>query len=80
MEGQPVSTEFKKLRQLLQRKRRIKIELCVRLSVLRLFDVGHVVQRKVKRTFAYIENERFTAAGSRCRQNPKHENFTSASW
>ena len=38
--------EFKKLRRLLQRKRHIKIELCVRLSVLLLFQVGHVVQNR----------------------------------
>ena len=38
--------EFKKLRRLLQRKRHIKIELCVRLSVLGSYHVGHVVQRR----------------------------------
>ena len=38
--------EFKKLRRLLQLKRHIKVELCVRLSVLRLFLVGHVVQNR----------------------------------
>ena len=38
--------EFKKLRLLLQRKRRFKIELCVRLTVSRLFHVDHVVQNK----------------------------------
>ena len=36
--------EFKKLRQQLQRKPHIKIELCVKLSLLRLFHVDHVVQ------------------------------------
>ena len=36
--------EFKKLRRQLQRKRHIKIELCVKLSLLRLFPVDHVVQ------------------------------------
>ena len=36
----------KKLRQQLRRKSHIKIELCVKLSVLRLFHVGHVVQIK----------------------------------
>ena len=40
------SRELKKLRRLQQRKRHIKIELYVRLSVLRLFQVGHVVQRR----------------------------------
>ena len=39
--------EFKKLRRLLQGKRHIKIELCVvRLSVLPLFQVGHLVKDK----------------------------------
>ena len=38
--------EFSKLRRLLQRKRHIETELCVKLSVLRLFHVGHVVQSK----------------------------------
>ena len=36
--------EFKKLRRQLQQKRHIKIELCVKLSLLRLFRVDHVVQ------------------------------------
>ena len=38
--------EFKKLRRELQRKRQVTIELCVRLSVLRLFHLGHVVQNR----------------------------------
>ena len=38
--------EFKKLRWQLKRKRHIKIELCVRVNALRLFQVGHVVQNK----------------------------------
>ena len=38
--------EFKKLRRQLQRKRHIKIELCVNLSLLRLFHVVHVVQNR----------------------------------
>ena len=41
-----VTRELKKLRQLVQRKRHIKIELCVRLRVLRFFHVGHVVQNR----------------------------------
>ena len=37
--------EFKEIiRRLLQRKRRIKIEVCARLSAWRLLDVGHVVR------------------------------------
>ena len=38
--------EFKKLRLLLQRKRHFKIELCVRLTVSRLFHVAHVAQNR----------------------------------
>ena len=79
--------EFKKLRRQLQRKHHIKIELCFKLSVLRLFIVGHVVQtRRSAFSFAWHEwfhvkakNERFTVASSRCRQNLKYENFTSLS-
>ena len=44
--GEPAIREFKKLLLLLQRKRHIKIELCVTFSVLRLFYVGHVVQNR----------------------------------
>jgi len=36
--------EFKKSRQQLQRKRDIKIELCIKVSLLLLFQVGHVVE------------------------------------
>ena len=78
---------IKKLRGLLQRKCHIKIELCVRLSVLRLFHVGHVVQNRrndcrllgTNGFHVKAENERLTAAGSRCRQKLKYENFTSSS-
>ena len=38
--------EFKKLRRQLQRKRDIKIELCVKSSLLQLFYVDHVVQNR----------------------------------
>ena len=38
--------EFKKLRRQLQGKRHIKIELCVKFSLLRLFHVDHVVQNR----------------------------------
>ena len=41
-----VIREFKKLRRQLQQKRHIKFELCVRLSLLRLFHVGRVVQNR----------------------------------
>ena len=78
--------EFKKLRRQLQRKLHIKIELCVKLSLLRLFHVDHVVQNtRIALSLAWYErfsckakSERFTAASSRCRQNLKYENFTSS--
>ena len=38
--------EFKKLRRQLQGKRHIKIVLCVKLILLRLFHVDHVVQNR----------------------------------
>ena len=38
--------ELKKLRRQLQGKRLIKIELCVKLSLLRLFHVDHIVQNR----------------------------------
>ena len=43
---QSFNREFKKLQRLLQRKRHIKIQLCVRFSILRLFHVDHVVQNR----------------------------------
>ena len=68
--------EFKKLGPQLQRKRHIKIELCVKLSLLRLFHVHHVVRnRRTALSLAWYEwfsckgkSERFTAASSSCRQ------------
>ena len=48
------SRELKKLRRQLQRKRLIKIELCVKLSLLRLFHVDHVVQNSLVRTLYRI--------------------------
>ena len=78
--------EFKKLRRQLQRKRHIKIELCVKLSLLRLFHVDHVVQNR-RSYFRLLgtngfhvktKSERFTATSPRCRQNFKYENFTSS--
>ena len=38
--------ELKKLRRQLQGKRRLETELCVKLSLLRLFHVDHVVQNR----------------------------------
>ena len=77
-------SEFKKLRRQLQRRRHIKIELCVKSSLLRLFRVDHVVQnRRTALSLActngfHDKAKRFTAASSRCRQNLKCENFTSS--
>ena len=75
---------FKKLRRLLQQKRHFKVELWGRLTVWRLFQVGHVVQNR-RSAFSpgtnglniKAKNERFSAAGSRCHQNLKSEKFTS---
>ena len=51
-----VSREFKKLRRQLQGKRHIKIDLCVKLSLLRLFHVDHVVQnRRIALSLAWSE-------------------------
>ena len=51
-----VVSHLKKLRRELQRKRRIKIELCVKLSLLRLFHVDHVVQnRRTALSLAWYE-------------------------
>ena len=48
--------EFKKLRRQLQRKRHIEIELCVKLSLLRLFHVDHVVQNtRIALSLAWYE-------------------------
>ena len=41
-----VNRELKKLRRQLQGKRLIKIELCVKSSLLRLFHVDHVAQNR----------------------------------
>ena len=80
--------EFKKLRRPLQRKRHIKIEFCVRLSVLfcdysllvTLHEIGEVYVRLLGTNGFHVkaENERFTAEVSRCRRNLKCENFTSS--
>ena len=73
--------KFKKLRTTAAaKKRHFKIELLIKLSVSRLFHVLHVVQnRRSPLSLAWHEwfsrNERFTAAGSPCRQNFKYVNF-----
>ena len=70
-----------------KRKRHIKIELCVKLSLLRLFHmlttlykIGEVHFRLLGTNSFHVKakSERFTAASSRCRQNLKYENFTSS--
>ena len=77
--------EFKKLQRLVQRKRYIKIELCVRLSILRfssllimLYKIGELHFRLLGTNGFHVKakSERFTAASSRCCQNLKYENFT----
>ena len=51
-----INREFKKLRRQLQRKRHNKIELCVKLSLLRLFHVDHIVQsRRTALSLAWYE-------------------------
>ena len=48
--------EFKKLRRQLQRKRHIKIELCIKESILRLLHVDHVAQnRRAALSLAWYE-------------------------
>ena len=78
------SRRIKQHRQL-QRKGHIKIELCVRLSALRLVDVSHVHKiakvscRLILPQMVFVsaaKNGRFTVAGSRYRQNLTYENFT----
>ena len=79
--------DFKKLRRQLQRKRHIKIELCVKLIFLRLSRVDYTLYKIGELHFRLLgtndfhdkaKSERFTAASSRCRQNLKCENFTSS--
>ena len=64
----------------MQGKRHIKIELCVKSSLLRLFHVNHVVQNRQSALspachkcgfHVKAKNERFTAASFRCRQKLK---------
>ena len=54
--------EFKKLRRQLQWNRDIKIELCVKLSLLRLFHVDHVVQNW-RSALSLAWHERFSCRG-----------------
>ena len=81
-----VIREFKKLRRQLKGKRHIKIELCVKLRLFRLFmlitlyKMGGVHFRLLGTHVFYVKAkyERFTAASFRCRQNLKYKNFTSS--
>ena len=57
-----VIREFKKLRRQLQGKRHIKIELCVKLSLLRLFHVDHVVQNR-RSALSLVWHEWFSFKG-----------------
>ena len=62
----------------------LKIELCVRLSVLRVFHVCHKIGEVYFRLLVTngfhvkAESERFTDADSPSRQNLQCENFTSS--
>ena len=57
-----VTRDFKKLRRQLQRKHHIKIELCVKLSLLRLFHVDRVVlNMRIALLLAWYE--RFSCKG-----------------
>ena len=74
------------LRRQLQGKRHIKIERCVKFSLLRLFRVDHAVKiggeyfRLLGANGFHVKakSERFTAANLLCRQNLNYENFTSS--
>ena len=69
----------------MQRKGRIKIELCVKLSLFHfmlvaLYKIGGVHFRLLGTNGFHVQakTERFTAASSRCLENLKYENFTSS--
>ena len=72
--------EFKKLRQQLQRKHHIKIELCNYSMLMTLYKIGEVHFRLLGTNGYHVKakSERFSATSSRCRQNLKCENFTSS--
>ena len=79
---------LKKLRRRLQRRRRVDIELCVKLSLLRLFHVGHVAQNRRSSALSLaLHGCHFTLSFGRLRQNiaPKsvphvrHDYFSSFS-
>ena len=56
-----VIREFKKLRRQLQRERRIKIELCVKLRLLRLFHVVQVAQNRRSSALSLALHEWFSS-------------------
>ena len=57
-----VIRDFKKLRRLLQQRRHFEIELYVRLSVLKLFHVGYVVQNR-RSVLSLVWHECFSFGG-----------------
>ena len=82
-----INREFKKLRRQLQRKRDLKIELCVKLEVfcdhsilVTLYKIGEVHFRLLGTNGFHVKakSERFTSASWCCRRNLKYENFTSS--
>ena len=58
-----VIREFQRLRRQQQRDRRIKIELCVKLRLLRSFHVGHVVQNRRSALSLALHEWRFSYKG-----------------
>ena len=58
----PTIREFTKLRRQLQCKRHIKIDLCVKSSLLRLFHVGRVVQNR-RSALSLAKHEWFSSKG-----------------
>jgi len=79
---------LKKLQRLLQPKRHVQIGLYLWLSVLtaiysmmiKLYKIAKLNFRLLSTNGFHVKAkaEKFTAASSRCRQNVKHENFTSS--
>ena len=78
--------EFKKLQRQLQGKCHIKIELCVKLSLLRSFHVDHIVQNR-RSALSLAWNEWFSCKGKESKiyycelplsSQLKYENFTTS--
>ena len=74
------TSEFKKLRRQLKRKRHVKIELCVNSLSVTLYKIGGVHFRSLATNGFHLKakTEIFAAASSCCHQNLKYENFTSS--